>query len=269
MSLDNSLEKKQPVLAKNEINEKDRECILVACWYVAFADGRLYREANLMRSIAQRLQINQKTSHEIKKLVARGELLPEFPSGLAGKKLMFKLVLDVATSDGHLKLAEIESIRRIGVLAGLEKGEIDRELEALGGDAKGENNLVNKGENSHLDSHADCSHDDSGLEQSLQRLVASEASGAVAAKSPLTSLVLILWGNVAPALGVLFLDWRVFSILLVFWLENIIIGMINAAKMSWASGNQSYGKNAMPVWFFCLHFGGFCLVHGIFVFVVF
>ena len=81
-----------------------------------------------------------------------------------------------------------------------------------------------------------------------------------------SALVLIL-ANLGPVYGVLFLGWKVFPIIFLFWLENLVIGALNVFRMLLADpGNK-------PLWllklfivpFFCVHFGLFTFVHGIFV----
>ncbi len=77
-------------------------------------------------------------------------------------------------------------------------------------------------------------------------------------------LVALLAANATPIVGVLLFGWDVFSVLLLFWIENVTIGAVNVLKMLSA-------KPADPVtWigklffipFFCVHYGLFCAVHG-------
>jgi hypothetical protein len=76
----------------------------------------------------------------------------------------------------------------------------------------------------------------------------------------LVLLVLVL-ANLIPLFGVLYLDWDVGSIVVLYWAENLIIGGYTVLKM------LVKGKlGALPlILFFCLHYGGFCAVHGVFV----
>jgi hypothetical protein len=81
-----------------------------------------------------------------------------------------------------------------------------------------------------------------------------------------SALVLVL-ANLGPVYGVLFLGWKVFPIIFLFWLENLVIGGLNVFRMLLADPANK------PVWllkafiipFFCIHFGLFTFVHGIFV----
>ena len=59
----------------------------------------------------------------------------------------------------------------------------------------------------------------------------------------------------------LYLDWDVASIIVLYWVENLIVGGFTLLKMLVA------GKTAalFLMLFFCIHYGGFCAIHGIFV----
>jgi hypothetical protein len=88
-------------------------------------------------------------------------------------------------------------------------------------------------------------------------------------KSP--GIIVLILVNLIPVFGVLFLDWKVFPIIFLYWAENVIIGFFNVLKMAKASpesGNFK-GSKASLITFFCFHYGIFAFVHGIFVFVLF
>jgi len=92
---------------------------------------------------------------------------------------------------------------------------------------------------------------------------------AVKLRQP-TAVILIL-ANLIPLFGVLFWHWEVFPLMLLFWMENVILGIINVAKMiTVKSGNpRENTSKAFIIPFFCLHYGMFTLVHGVFVIVLF
>jgi len=50
------------------------------------------------------------------------------------------------------------------------------------------------------------------------------------------SVIALVAANLVPLAGVFLFHWEVFPLLFLFWLENIVIGVINAAKMILASG---------------------------------
>ena len=81
------------------------------------------------------------------------------------------------------------------------------------------------------------------------------------------SQVALVLANAVPLVGVLLLGWTVFPLLLLYWLENVVVGAFNVLKMLLA-------KPAEPVYwagklflipFFIVHFGGFTFVHGVLV----
>jgi Family of unknown function (DUF6498) len=85
--------------------------------------------------------------------------------------------------------------------------------------------------------------------------------------------------NAIPLIGVLFLGWSVWNILVIYWLENGIVGAINVLKMARAEGSLAglgprFIVNGQPatsmsklglIPFFVMHYGIFWFVHGIFV----
>jgi len=74
-----------------DINQSDRESMVAACWYVAYADGWLHREVKLMGSIADRLQIGQTPAQTIKKQVAAGKLKPKAPDNIEVRQFLLPL----------------------------------------------------------------------------------------------------------------------------------------------------------------------------------
>jgi hypothetical protein len=102
---------------------------------------------------------------------------------------------------------------------------------------------------------------------------------AASAPRPLTAgafdpaLWLLLAGNLLPLYGALFGGWSVLSILQVYWAENVIIGGLTVCEMltvAMACGSVWRGLGALPgVAFFCVHYGMFTFVHGIFIYAIF
>ncbi len=85
------------------------------------------------------------------------------------------------------------------------------------------------------------------------------------------SVITLILVNLFPIFGVLFMGWQVFSILFLFWTENVIIGVVNVIKMALAAPDDKFGQGSkiFMIPFFCVHYGMFTLVHGIFIFVLF
>jgi hypothetical protein len=75
------------------------------------------------------------------------------------------------------------------------------------------------------------------------------------------SLGLLVAVNLLPVLGVLFLDWDVAALVLLYWAENLVLGFYTLLRMLIKSPLGGLGMGA----FFILHYGGFCAGHGIFI----
>jgi hypothetical protein len=114
------------------------------------------------------------------------------------------------------------------------------------------------------------------------------------------SAIALIAANVLPLFGVIFLKWDAFSIVALYWTENVVIGAINVLKMITCSPDEAsidwsklgppekvaelkkklegkegavenaklfhHGAKLLLVPFFAFHYGLFCFVHGMFVF---
>lgn len=105
------------------------------------------------------------------------------------------------------------------------------------------------------------------------------AYGPAAGRRSLRTTVAILIGNLIPIFGVIFLGWDAAQILLLYWCENVIIGVLTLPRLLTAQGVKAYppagpgeiqirldglaGKLFLTV-FFIVHYGIFCAVHGLF-----
>ena len=70
----------------------------------------------------------------------------------------------------------------------------------------------------------------------------------------------LLVANIIPIIGVLLWGWDVTLIIGLYWIENLVIGLLNLPKM-WMC--ESEGRNPLFLsLFFTVHFGMFCGVHG-------
>lgn len=72
------------------------------------------------------------------------------------------------------------------------------------------------------------------------------------------NLLLLIVVNLLPVAGVLFFDWDVGALVVLYWSENLIIGFYNLLKMAVAIGPPAIFTGV----FFLVHYGGFCAVHG-------
>ena len=85
----------------------------------------------------------------------------------------------------------------------------------------------------------------------------------------LLPLVGILAVNAIPLVGVLWFGWSVFEVLLLYWFENVAIGVAHAARMAISTRTNKVADGWSMTTFFVLHYGLFTFVHGIFVIVFF
>ena len=91
--------------------------------------------------------------------------------------------------------------------------------------------------------------------------------------------------NIVPLVGVAFWGWSLMLILVLYWIESGIVGVVNVLKIARASGPSSIGVGGSRVsvrmtgmaaglarggiiGFFILHYGMFWVVHGVFVFLL-
>jgi hypothetical protein len=100
------------------------------------------------------------------------------------------------------------------------------------------------------------------------------------ATSSTTSVVLLIAFNLVPLIGVLAWGWNVATLLVLYWVENGIVGVLNVPKMLLAQGPGRTGLGVVKltvdgpisrvgqVLFFLVHYGMFWLVHGVFVFAL-
>jgi hypothetical protein len=72
------------------------------------------------------------------------------------------------------------------------------------------------------------------------------------------------------AVGVALLGWATFTVLALYWLENVIIGGFTALRILAAGARtERYLESLGSAAFFTVHYGLFCLVHGVFVATLF
>jgi len=112
---------------------------------------------------------------------------------------------------------------------------------------------------------------------SLLRMEAAEVARVPMAELPREepwwrrpSALALVAANLVPLAGVLFARWEILPVMLLFWLENVIIGGYTLVKIVLARAGEEFsvlrtlGNLAMGA-FFTFHYGMFCFVHGVFV----
>jgi Family of unknown function (DUF6498) len=108
-------------------------------------------------------------------------------------------------------------------------------------------------------------------------VIANAIRLARATSTTSSALVLVAF-NLIPLVGVVFWGWNVATLLVLYWVENGIVGLLNVPKMLLARGPVAPGEgelringrvstsNVGAVIFFLIHYGLFWFVHGVFVF---
>ncbi|UCC97149.1 MAG: hypothetical protein JSW66_15045, partial [Phycisphaerales bacterium] len=81
----------------------------------------------------------------------------------------------------------------------------------------------------------------------------------------------LLAANAIPLFGVLFLGWDAFTIVLLYWTENVVVGFYNVVKMVFAAAPHPLAHlgKLFVIPFFMVHYGGFTAIHGFFVLALF
>ncbi|CQR51121.1 MULTISPECIES: DUF6498-containing protein [Haloferax] len=120
----------------------------------------------------------------------------------------------------------------------------------------------------------------------------SAASGSHPVSSPVALAALVV-ANLVPLVGVVWFDWSLKALLVAYWLESGVVGLLNVPKILAASGRGGggasinatvngrrvdlsppesprdgfhlYPSNVPIAGFFAMHYGIFWVVHGVFV----
>lgn len=95
---------------------------------------------------------------------------------------------------------------------------------------------------------------------------------AVRSPPSYSQAMLVIGGNAVPLLGVLLWQWNVFELMVLYWIENIVIGFVTLLAMVLISAREGItgliGGLFMGA-FFTVHYGMFCMGHGVFVLALF
>jgi len=75
--------------------------------------------------------------------------------------------------------------------------------------------------------------------------------------------IALVLANLVPLWGVFALGWDVFTLLMLFWTENVIIGILNVVRMAVCPNpGREEGSRARIIPFFIVHYGMFTAGHG-------
>jgi len=81
------------------------------------------------------------------------------------------------------------------------------------------------------------------------------------------SVIALVIANLVPAFGVLFLGWDVLRVMVLYWAENLVVGLM--AVLRFLCAVRELRARVLMIPFFVLHYGGFCYGHGVAVLVLF
>ena len=81
----------------------------------------------------------------------------------------------------------------------------------------------------------------------------------------------MLLANLVPLYGAIFEHWSVLNILLIYWAENVIVGVVTVLEMGTVSATStSAAFTGIPVIvFFCVHYAFFTTGHGALIYSIF
>lgn len=88
----------------------------------------------------------------------------------------------------------------------------------------------------------------------------------------MTPQALALIVNLVPVLSVAVFGWDGFTLVLLYWIENLIVGSFNLLKIlisGFTSGRVGAIGSLAVAPFFVFHYGLFCFVHGVFICLIF
>ena len=85
------------------------------------------------------------------------------------------------------------------------------------------------------------------------------------------SILALILANIVPLVGVTFFNWDAIAIMLLYWVENLVIGFYNILKIAIVRVRlpRLHFVKLFAIPFFCLHFGAFCGGHGLFLLSIF
>ena len=85
------------------------------------------------------------------------------------------------------------------------------------------------------------------------------------------SIITLIIANLFPLIGVIFFKWDAFYVVLLYWVENLIVGFYTILKIFFAKAEHNIARvfRLFPAAFFTLHYGGFCGAHGLFILFLF
>lgn len=115
----------------------------------------------------------------------------------------------------------------------------------------------------------------------VRAVVDGDAPARPARRPSLLPIAALVVANLVPLAGVLQFGWQVRDVVMLYWMENLIIGAYNVLRILTLKGErfdalQDKGAGPGPAvprlgyaLFFAVHYGGFCAGHGTFLLMFF
>lgn len=85
-------------------------------------------------------------------------------------------------------------------------------------------------------------------------------------RSAVPAVALAVAVNAVTLLGVLAGWWPAGNVFLLFWVENVVLGLITLVRITTSASRP--GERVATALFFCVHYGIFCVVHLVFTWLV-
>ena len=254
-----------------QMTVSDREVVLQAAWIVARIGRVSAPEREVLDTIRCELELPEPVAERIQKSVQApaGRIKVATPTSEPARRLMLHCVVRLAGADGAIGDRERSIAERLGGTLGLSPAAVAAELDAF--QAAPDRPLKRKRPRRKAEP-LDADTDDVGSLLSRLRPGDEDLSWFSSPPIGLQPLIIVAT-NLVPVFGVFFFDWEVFTILFLFWLENVIVGFFNVLKLRLVPPVIGTVTTEKTQWreipFFILHYGGFMAGHGLFVVVLF
>jgi hypothetical protein len=72
--------------------------------------------------------------------------------------------------------------------------------------------------------------------------------------------------NLIPLIGVFYADWSALEVIIMYWLETAVIGFFALLTILISNSDHIIFRIGYAI-FFCIHFGMFCAIQGVFIFI--
>ena len=222
---------------------EERGQILLVAYYVAFADGRFWREKPFLDRICRELDVPEKTAGKLKNEAARRLPNLTVPTSQAGRQLAYHYAVAVAASDGKLTGRERRIAELLGDHLALPKEEVAAQL-AVSDPREEPTPGPRRPSRPEKPEIAEPDNYPVMLAGLVGKDSEAAAPGLAYLKSP-TAIATVL-GNLVPVLGVWLFDWQVFNVVFLYWLETVVMVVFMVLKTALFVFLYSEGPGGLP-----------------------